>query len=335
MSTSIGAGVTIRGGTSEDNNVSGRKKFRKGDRSRRIWIAREEEILAASLVELVARGWKSDNGFRSGYLTKIEDNIRAEFPKSDIKGQPHIVSKITAWKKNYTSLRGILSRSGVGFNADGDYKIDINDDQWEQVMHADKNAKGMRNKSWPFWEDWKSIFGKDRATGVGGEDIEVAAATLQTNRASGSQCNENNYLPTFEDFLPNQSPNEVEGMENQHSSSAHTEHLVSNTKSHTQKRKAPATDDALMDFLGNLHAQTNARLDVIASRIGYEFDIGKARQEVFDKLCDVDGLTLAQRYKLCSILADKPQRMEVFMGMKEHAKLGYLLMLFEESREAV
>ncbi|KAG6405391.1 hypothetical protein SASPL_132980 [Salvia splendens] len=66
-------------------------------------------------------------------------------------------------------------------------------------------------------------------------------------------------------------------------------------------------------------------LDVIASRIGYEFDIGKARQEVFDKLCDVDGLTLAQRYKLCNILADKPQRMEVFMGMKEHAKLGYLL----------
>lgn len=120
----------------QGNNVSGQKKFRKGDRSRRIWTEREEEILAASLVELVARGWKSDNGFRSGYLAKIEDNIRAEFPKTDIKGQPHIVSKMSAWKKNYISLRSILSRSGVGFNADGDYKIDINDDQWEQVVRV-------------------------------------------------------------------------------------------------------------------------------------------------------------------------------------------------------
>lgn len=193
----------------------------------------------------------------------------------------------------------------------------------------------MRNKSWPFWEEWKAIFGKDRATGLGSEDIDVAAATLRANLAGGSQCNENDYHPTFEDFIPNQSPNGVEGMENQHSSSAHTEHLASNTKSGTKKRKVSATDDALMEFLGNLHTQTNSRLDVIASRIGYEFDIGKARQEVFDKLCDVDGLTLAQRYKLCNILADKPQRMEIFMGMAAHAKLGYLLMLIEEGCFAV
>ena len=90
--------------------------------------------MAASLVDLVARGWKSDNGFRTGYLAKIEDDIRAEFPKSDIKGNPHVVSKMTAWKKCYNSLSRILSRSGVGFNTNGDYKIDIDDDQWAQCV---------------------------------------------------------------------------------------------------------------------------------------------------------------------------------------------------------
>lgn len=41
-------------------------------KSRRPWLADEEEILLACLGELVATGWKSDNGFRAGYINKLE-----------------------------------------------------------------------------------------------------------------------------------------------------------------------------------------------------------------------------------------------------------------------
>ena len=99
-----------------------------------MWTVREEEILAACLIDLVARGWKSDNGFRAGYLGRIEDVIRKEFPNTDIKGQPHVTSKLTAWKKSYTSLGKILARSGVGFNSDNEYKIECDDDQWEAIV---------------------------------------------------------------------------------------------------------------------------------------------------------------------------------------------------------
>lgn len=64
------------------------QKFRKGERLRRMWTLREEEILATSLLELVARGWKSDNGFHAGYISKNEDSLRAELPNSDLKGTP-------------------------------------------------------------------------------------------------------------------------------------------------------------------------------------------------------------------------------------------------------
>ena len=111
-----------------------RRKFRKGDRTRRMWVPREEEILASALLDLVAGGWKADNGFRTGYLTKIEDSLRAEFPKTDLKGTPHITSKISAWKKSYGILRAILGRTGIGFNSDGDHKIDCTDEQWEQIV---------------------------------------------------------------------------------------------------------------------------------------------------------------------------------------------------------
>ncbi|KAG6392951.1 hypothetical protein SASPL_147180 [Salvia splendens] len=41
----------------------------------------------------------------------------------------------------------------------------------------------------------------------------------------------------------------------------------------------------------------------------------KARQAVFEKLGEVEGITIAQRYRFCIILRDKPQMLEVFMGM--------------------
>ncbi|KAL1534751.1 hypothetical protein AAHA92_30891 [Salvia divinorum] len=324
-----------RNNTNEGSNDSIPPKFQKGDRSRRMWSIREEEILVASLLELVARGWKSDNGFRSGYLGKIEDSIRKKFPNSDIKGTPHVVSKISSWKKNYSSLRGILVRSGVGFNVHGDYKIDIDDDQWAQVVQADNNAKFMRNKSWPFWEDWKCIFGKDRATGGGAEPVEKATAEVRAQLAGGSQCNQKDYHPSFEDFLGDELPNLTPESEHQNSSSGHNDQPESTTKSGTLKRKLNPSDTSLMEFLGNLHAETNSRLDVISSRIGYEFDLGKARQEVFDKLGGVDELTLDQRYDLCDILGDKPQRLEVFMGMPANARLGYVLRLIQHNHGTI
>ncbi|KAG6407659.1 hypothetical protein SASPL_130656 [Salvia splendens] len=301
-----GSGFVEVGNPSQVNQRSPRRKFCKGDRSRRIWTVRDEEVLAACMLDLVARGWKSDNGFRTGYLGKIEDAIRKEFPTTDIKGTPYITSKIAAWNRCYTSLRGILGRSGVGFNSDGEYNIECDDDQWEAI--ADKDAKHMRHKSWPLWETWKLIFGKDRASGEGTEQINDAIDCMRAPAtAAGGNLN---------------------------MSSGNSDKQTSTTKPHcSKKRKVDGPDSALMEFLGNLHHETNNRLKVISSRIGYEFDLGQARQDVFDKLGNVDGLTLAQKYRLCNILSDKdkPQHMEVFMGMSAAARLGYLLMCIEES----
>ncbi|KAG6394948.1 hypothetical protein SASPL_145539 [Salvia splendens] len=258
-----------------------------------MWTPRGEEILAAILLEFTATGWKSNNGFRAGYQSKIEDSFRAEFPNTDLKGNPHINSKIGAWKKSYGLLRSILSRTGVGWNHHGDHTFDCSDEQWEQIVKADKEAKFMRNKSWPLWETWKTIFGKDHASGVAAEEIGAAARSLRAQVSGGSQTS------TTKTGVP-------------------------------PKRKKPSPDAELMEFLGNLHERTDARLEMISKRIGYEFDMGQARQEVFDKLGTVEGLTLPQRYRLCNILGDKPQRLEVFIGMPANASLRYLLCLIED-----
>ncbi|KAG6391009.1 hypothetical protein SASPL_148755 [Salvia splendens] len=286
--------------------ATSRNKFRKGKRSRRMWTPQEEDILAATLLELTATGWKSDNGFRAGYLSKIEDNLRAEFPNTDLEGNPYINSKIGAWKKSYGLLQSILSRTGVGWNHHGDHKFDCSDEQWEQIMQADKETKFMQNKSWPLWETWKTIFSKDRASWVAAEEID--------------------FIP--EPYTPVSNHNEV----HDHSSD-NSGKQVSTTKTIPPNRKKPSPDVELMEFLGNLHERTDARLEMISKCIGYEFDMGQARQKVFDKLGTVEDLTLPQRYRVCNILGDKPQRLEVFIGMPANARLGYLLCLIEDAHK--
>ncbi|KAL1533495.1 hypothetical protein AAHA92_33374 [Salvia divinorum] len=34
----------------------------------------------------------------------------------------------------------------------------------DQIVKQDSNARHLRGKSWPLWDDWKLIFGKDMAT---------------------------------------------------------------------------------------------------------------------------------------------------------------------------
>lgn len=69
------------------------------------------------------------------------------------------------------------------------------------TTQAVKDAKLMRNKSWPLWETWKSIFGNDRASGVGAKEIGAIVVRLRAQVIGGSQVNENDYHPSFEDFI--------------------------------------------------------------------------------------------------------------------------------------
>lgn len=108
--------------------------MKKTDRGRRSWSLKEESTLVDALKDLIAQGWKSDNGFKAGYLTKLEEALRKVFPTTDLKGSPHVNSKINSWKKNYNSLTQILARSGAGFNKDGRHLIECEEDMWDQIV---------------------------------------------------------------------------------------------------------------------------------------------------------------------------------------------------------
>ncbi|KAL8485538.1 hypothetical protein ACS0TY_027724 [Phlomoides rotata] len=67
--------------------------------------------------------------------------MKQVFPNTDLKPEPQINSRIMVWKRNYHSLFEILKNTG-----------------------KDPNARMMRSKSWPLYDDWCEIFGQSRAT---------------------------------------------------------------------------------------------------------------------------------------------------------------------------
>ncbi|XP_012832657.1 PREDICTED: uncharacterized protein At2g29880-like [Erythranthe guttata] len=118
---------------------------------RRTWTMQEEQSLIMALKDIVHRGWKCENGFKTVYLATLENSMAQSFPGTDLKADPHINSKIHVWKKQYRSLSTMMSRSGFGWN-DSSNTIDVFDDQvWQEYIKTNMNARTMRYKAWPFW----------------------------------------------------------------------------------------------------------------------------------------------------------------------------------------
>ncbi|XP_047953514.1 uncharacterized protein LOC125199583 [Salvia hispanica] len=281
-------------------------------------------------MELVVHGWKSDNGFRSGYLKKLEDDLRREFPTTDLKASPNITSKLQAWKKSYNSLQHILQLSGVGFNLNGDHKIDCDDEMWRQIVKNDPNARLIRGKSWPYYDAWKEIFGNDRANGEGAEDILEAVNNISIQQNLGGFGASNDYSGSFGDFFMHNQVPDQQSPNGESDSVYSTPRETTSQKKSGKKRKAWSEMDSLIEMLGKMHDATNDRLQCLANRIGYEFDLTKARKEVFDLVGVVPGLAIRQQFLVCGYILDKVERLDFFMGLREDAKKEYVLMVLEE-----
>ncbi|GFP95474.1 hypothetical protein PHJA_001691700 [Phtheirospermum japonicum] len=135
-----------------------------GRSSRRAWSFEEDSVLVDGVKDLLLRGWKPDNDFKSGYAMILEKHMKQHFPGTDIKAKSHITSKIHIWKNNYASLSMKQGHLGFGWNYTSNTITVDKEELWSDYIKFDPNAKIMRCKTWPFFKDWIDIFGKDRAT---------------------------------------------------------------------------------------------------------------------------------------------------------------------------
>ncbi|KAL8459958.1 hypothetical protein ACS0TY_031746 [Phlomoides rotata] len=168
----------------------------KAHRGRKSWSRVEEDALIHCLTDIVNGGWKTDNAFKAGFQRELEKGMRKLLTGTDIVVNPHINSKLHVWKKEYSALSDLLSKSGIGWNSTTSM-IDVeHEDIWDTCRRADPQVKGIRYKTWPYYSSWIEIFGKDRATGENAIDpIDLVNDLLRSNGQEQGGDNEENYIP--------------------------------------------------------------------------------------------------------------------------------------------
>lgn len=102
------------------------------------------------------------------------------------------------------------------------------------------------------------------------------------------------------------------------------------TETSSKKRKKHDALEGLVDVIGKMHEATNARLEYLGTRIGYEFDLTKARKDVFELVGNINGINLAQVFDASDFILEKVQRLDFFMSLPEVARHAYVLRALEK-----
>ncbi|CAA0837915.1 Unknown protein, partial [Striga hermonthica] len=118
----------------EPSMTSGTGKEGGATSKRCVWTSAEENALVNALKDILTEGWKTENGFITGYTFQLEKKMKTYLPGCEIRADPHITSKMHVWKKTYASLANIKSnKSGLGWN-DVSKSFSCNDDKYQSLM---------------------------------------------------------------------------------------------------------------------------------------------------------------------------------------------------------
>ncbi|KAL8523707.1 hypothetical protein ACS0TY_013611 [Phlomoides rotata] len=199
-----------------DTSRGGRGRKRAGATTRRVWTFAEEYELMNALKELVSRGNKCDNGFRSGYQLLLENMLALKFPGTDLKGEPHINSKIHVWKRQYVCLKNMLGLSGVGLNSTT-FHVEALPEVWDAQIKVDAFTKSLKNKAFPFYTAWCEVLGTDTTTGRGSQlyaDVvdEVNRSGTKQPRSVGMDVDDaSEYTPNNDNYQSDKTSFSVDG----------------------------------------------------------------------------------------------------------------------------
>ncbi|KAK6122220.1 hypothetical protein DH2020_044035 [Rehmannia glutinosa] len=216
-------------------------------------------------------------------------------PGTDLKGIPHINSKIHEWKKDYGNLVSMLSRGGIDWN-DTTKMIEA----WADYVKVDAYARLMRFKFWSSCNDWVNIFWKHRATGEYAEGFTEAVNHVLNGMSTPDEEPLDQFRNLFEEFN-----DETETMSVCQPKSAPRNCPASTKNSAERKRKSTENEDPLVELMGTFCRNTDTRLGDIAKRIGYEYDISMARNEVFGIVDTIQGLSLQENLLVSKLLVKK------------------------------
>ncbi|KAD7117563.1 hypothetical protein E3N88_04831 [Mikania micrantha] len=255
--------------------------------------------------------YKSDNGFKHGFFTAVEQQLAISLPEAVIKAKPHIESRIKTMKSEWSAVHDMLAwnnTSGFGWDYNNDM-LDAPQPVWQAYIQVHKNAEKWIGKKFPHYWDLCIVFGKDRANG---RDAQTGADILSDiNRQEQESAT-----------------NGLDDIDVDHSLNNPSYVAFKEESSTQRKRKRRNSWDPLINSLKESAEIIGAEIRGATNTFNRVFGTESNREELctnlFEEMNKVEGLTIRECDKAVCKLAQNEELMVIFFKVNEERKLGWV-----------
>ena len=157
----------------------------------------------------------------------------------------------------------------------------------------------MRNKPFPYYDEFELIFGKYRAIGKG---AETAADVIE--ELDAEETNKNIYsLDETDTSTSNTTPSRVR------------------KRSNSSDSLASRLWDVNM-MLGKLIEQHNEQMNMLVGRIGYECDLSERTGKIIVELMKMTHLSIKDQIKATKLIVSENENIDLFLAIWMRKKLS-------------
>ncbi|XP_074560781.1 uncharacterized protein At2g29880-like [Curcuma longa] len=295
------------------------KLKRKTPSTKHVWTKQEDAVLVDCLVELSKNSaWKSENGFRTGYLLHLEKVMAVKLPDSNLKATPHIESRYKLLKRQFHAINEMLTHSsGFGWN-DVDKCIITTKDVFDDWVKSHPAAIGLRNKEFPHLDDLMSVWGKDHATGANAETPAdaVEEINLCDEEFDTVDLEKEEYVEGFDD-------------DNQKISETPSSSAYPTNKRSTRKQKGKS-DDALGALVGkieNFITAISKSDEEISNYFKQQTENSQKKQKIYEELIDFAEFSEQEIMDVGEYILKDGHKLDNFFALPKILRRGYVLKL--------
>ncbi|KAK9689183.1 hypothetical protein RND81_09G041700 [Saponaria officinalis] len=254
------------------------------------WSLTEDHALVSSMQDLLdLGGWKTYNGqFKNGAYAKFEALIEQKLLGCGKKAKPHIELRVKTLRRQYDAITEMLSpqASGFGWN-DEEKHVTCEQSVWDIWVKSHKNAAGLRNKSFPLYDNLGIFFGKDRANGDEGESLQDALGEMEDEER-----------------------NEQEEEQEPTPSITHTS--TRTKKARTETIVALKEFSTKLDKMGDVMKAAGEHIGRLANCFKHESESAERRMQVTFEVMKIEGLTPAKVLFASKKIATNPLEVDFF-----------------------
>ncbi|XP_016692496.1 uncharacterized protein At2g29880-like isoform X2 [Gossypium hirsutum] len=303
--------------------------------TKRKWVSEEDAALVSCMVDLHNVGtFNADTGFKAGYLNELEKMLEKILPNAMLKAKPDIESRIKLLKRDWSIVYDMLNgKNNSDFGWDEHRQLVVVEDAvWNSYINSHKEAGQFKHRSFPYYDQLTVIYAKDRATGKDAQtavDIieeinveDVATTNIHEERNDFYGCEANISLDDM-----NVSATEPQSDRSQGSS----------TSSKNIKKNSDASDHISFSFhnavillaesmrvVGEQISRSIAS-DMVIQLKSEEFQIIQEKIiNLYPTLCEIEGLTVDERYRALSKILDHQTQMLIFFSLPSSVRLEWV-----------